>query len=267
MELPVDLAVDLAVVTGASSGIGEATVRVLVGLGYTVLAGARRLDRLNALAASLPAGRCVPVALDVTNEASVAALAAAVGDRPLHVLVNNAGLSRGLSRLEDAPEEHWRTMMETNVFGVYRVTRALMPAIRRATTVQRASAAGSIPGHAHIVNMGSIAGFSNYVGGSGYAASKHAVRAISQTLRLELVGAPIRVTEINAGLVETEFSIVRFDGDVEAAKKPYAGITPLVAEDIADLVEFAVSRKPHVNIDEIVVKPVRQAWVSTVVRD
>ena len=267
MELPVDLAVDLAVVTGASSGIGLATVRVLVGLGYTVIAGARRLDRLNALAASLPAGRCVPVALDVTNEASVAELAAAVGDRPLHVLVNNAGLSRGLARLEDAPEEHWRTMMETNVFGVYRVTRALMPAIRRAATVPRASASGIIAGHSHIVNMGSIAGFSNYVGGSGYAASKHAVRAISQTLRLELVGAPIRVTEINAGLVETEFSIVRFDGDIDAAKKPYAGITPLVAEDIADLVEFAVSRKPHVNIDEIVVKPVRQSWVSTVVRD
>lgn len=270
MTLPA-LPVDLAVVTGASSGIGAATVRALVDLGYTVIAGARRQDRLAALAASLPAGRCIPVALDVTDEASVAALAASLADRPLHVLVNNAGLSRGLARLEDAPEEHWRTMMETNVFGVYRVTRALLPALRRATATPRRATPGvegapAVDGHAHIVNIGSIAGFDTYVGGSGYAASKHAVRAISQTLRLELVGVPIRVTEVNAGLVETEFSIVRFDGDVEAAKKPYAGITPLVAEDIADLVQFAVSRKPHVNLDELVVKPVRQARVATVAR-
>lgn len=257
---------ELAVVTGASSGIGAESVRRLVELGYTVVAGARRVDRVEALAAELAPGRVEAVALDVTDQASVAALVAHVGDRPLHVLVNNAGLSRGLGKVEDAPEEHWRQMFETNVFGLYRVTQGLLPALRRGCAVPRSTPRGDVEGHAHIVNIGSIAGFETYVGGGGYAASKHAVRAISQTLRLELHGEPIRVTEINAGLVETEFSVVRFDGDVEKAKKPYAGIDPLVAADIADLVHFAVSRPAHVNIDEIVVKPVRQARVALVAR-
>lgn len=257
---------DLAVVTGASSGIGEATVRRLVELGYTVIAGARRVERVKALAAEFAPGAVEAVHLDVTDEASVAALVAHVADRPLHVLVNNAGLSRGLARLEDAPEEHWRTMLETNVMGLYRVTKALMPSIRRAFGVPRGTPRGDVEGHAHIVNIGSIAGFDTYVGGSGYAASKHAVRAITHTLRLELHGDPVRITEINAGLVETEFSLVRFDGDAEKAAKPYAGIDPLVAYDIADLVHFAVSRPPHVNIDELVVRPVRQARVTLVAR-
>ncbi len=257
------MSLDLALVTGASSGIGEASVHRLVALGYRVLAAGRRMERLEALALQFPAGVCVPVLLDVTSEESVAALADLLGVGPLHVLVNSAGLSRGLAPLEHAPEAHWRAMMETNVMGLYRVTRTVMPHLRRACERRRAD---GTPGHSHLVNIGSIAGFQNYVGGSGYAASKHAVRAISQTLRLELVGTPIRVTEINAGLVETEFSLVRFDGDAEKAAKPYAGIEPLVAEDIADLVAFAVSRKPHVNIDEIVVKPIRQASVSVVVR-
>lgn len=244
-----------AVITGASSGIGEATARALFAVGYEVVLGARRVERVQALAAALGAGARA-VHLDVTAEASVEALAAQVGE--VAILVNNAGLSRGLARLEDAPDEHWQSMLDTNVMGLFRVTRALLPRLR---------AGVGRWGHAHIVNVGSIAGFQTYVGGSGYTASKHAVRAITQTLRLELVGEPIRVTEVNPGLVETEFSLVRFDGDIEKARKPYAGIEPLLAADIADLIQFAVTRPPHVNIDEIVVKPVRQASASLVVRD
>jgi hypothetical protein len=238
----------LAVITGASSGIGAATARALHALGFDLVLGARRLDRLAAVAGPLGA-RALP--LDVTDPTSVAAFAAQI---PVaSVLVNNAGLSRGLDPIATSEEAHWRAMLETNVMGLQRVTRALLPALERAP-------------HAHIVNMGSIAGFQVYVGGAGYTASKHAVRAISQTLRLELVGKPIRITEINPGLVETEFSLVRFDGDAEKAAKPYVGIEPLHAEDIADCVAWAVSRPPHVNIDEIVIKPVAQASVSVVAR-
>ncbi|MFZ5479940.1 MAG: SDR family NAD(P)-dependent oxidoreductase [Myxococcota bacterium] len=238
----------VAVVTGASTGIGAATARALHALGYDLVLGARRLDRLAEVAGPLGA-RALP--LDVTDAASVAAFAAEVPVAA--VLVNNAGLSRGLDPIARSDESHWREMLETNVMGLYRVTKALLPALERAP-------------RAHVVNIGSIAGFQVYAGGGGYTASKHAVRAITQTLRLELVGKPIRVTEVNPGLVETEFSLVRFDGDAEKAKKPYAGIDPLVAEDIADCVAWAVSRPAHVNIDEIVVKPVAQASVSVVAR-
>jgi NADP-dependent 3-hydroxy acid dehydrogenase YdfG len=238
----------LAVVTGASAGIGAATARALHALGYDLVLGARRLDRLREVAEPLGARA---LALDVTDPASVEAFAAAIPVAA--VLVNNAGLSRGLDPIATSNEEHWREMIETNVMGLYRVTKALLPALERAP-------------RAHIVNLGSIAGFQVYPGGAGYTASKHAVRAISQTLRLELVGKPIRVTEINPGLVETEFSLVRFDHDAEKAAKPYAGIDPLVAEDIADCVAWAVSRPPHVNIDEIVIKPVAQASVPLVAR-
>lgn len=237
-----------AVITGASAGIGAATARALHALGFELTLGARRLDRLTEVGAPLGA-RCLP--LDVTDPASVDAFCAAIPEAD--VLVNSAGLSRGLDPVGTSSEAHWREMMETNVMGLYRVTKALLPALSRAP-------------HAHVVNVGSIAGFQVYVGGGGYCASKHAVRAITQTLRLELVGRPIRVTEVNPGLVETEFSLVRFDGDEDKAKRPYAGIDPLVAEDIADCIAWAVSRKPHVNIDEIVVKPVRQASVSVVAR-
>jgi hypothetical protein len=236
------------VITGASSGIGAATARALAALGYDLVLGARRADRLAEVARETR-GTALP--LDVTDPASVQAFAARI---PVaSVLVNNAGLSRGLDPIEHGDEAHWREMLETNVLGLLRVTRALLPALSRAP-------------HAHIVNVGSVAGFEVYVGGGGYTASKHAVRAISKTLRLELLGRPIRVTEVNPGLVETEFSLVRFDGDVARAKKPYEGIEPLVADDIADCIAWAVTRKPHVNIDEIVVRPVAQATASIVAR-
>lgn len=238
----------VAVITGASAGIGAATARTLSKLGYEVVLGARRLERIQALATEL-SGRAV--VLDVTSEKSVADFAAQVPTAA--VLVNNAGLSRGLDPIEKGLERHWREMLETNVLGLLRMTHALLPAL------------GRVP-LAHIVNVGSIAGLEVYPGGGGYTATKHAVRAISQTLRLELVGRPIRVTEIDPGMVETEFSVVRFEGDEARAKKVYQGLEPLTAEDVADCIGWAVSRPGHVNIDQIVVKPLAQAAATVVSR-
>jgi NADP-dependent 3-hydroxy acid dehydrogenase YdfG len=150
-----------------------------------------------------------------------------------------------METIAQADDEHWRTMWETNVYGLMLVTRRLLPVLESS-------------GRGHIVNIGSIAGFETYAGGAGYASAKHAVRAISQTLRLELLGKPVRVTEIDPGLVETEFSLVRL-GDAERARKVYEGITPLTAYDIADCIAFAVTRPWHVNIDEIDVRPIAQA--------
>jgi NADP-dependent 3-hydroxy acid dehydrogenase YdfG len=210
--------------------------------------GARRLDRLQEVAERC-GGRALE--LDVTDESSVESFVAQV-DRA-DVLVNNAGLALGLGPLEDMPDEELSVMWETNVLGLVRMTRALIPKLEAT-------------GNGHVVNVGSIAGFETYPGGAGYTASKHAVRAITRTLRLELLGRPIRVTEISPGLVETEFSLVRFRGDAQAAKKPYEGITPLSADDIADCIAWAVTRPAHVDIDEIVVRPVAQATATNVAR-
>ena len=237
-----------AVVTGASSGIGAATARALAAAGYSVVVGARRMDRLEALAAEI-GGRAIQ--LDVTDRASVEAFAAQV---PLvNLLVNNAGGALGLEPIAQSVDEHWRTMWETNVLGLMLVTRALLPALE-------ASGAG------HIVNVGSIAGLESYPGGAGYTSVKHGVVAITETLRIELLGKPIRVTEVDPGMVETDFSLVRFDGDEERAKKVYAGVTPLTAEDIADCIAWVATRPPHVNIDHMRVTPLAQASATLVHR-
>jgi NADP-dependent 3-hydroxy acid dehydrogenase YdfG len=193
--------------------------------------------------------------LDVTDEQSVSDFVRAVGKKfgRIDVLVNNAGGALGLNPIAEARDDEWIGMWKTNVLGLMWMTRACLPLLRKAK-------------HAHIVNIGSIAGFETYKGGAGYTAVKHAVRAITKTLRLELNGEPIRITEIAPGLVETEFSIVRFHGDRGAAKAVYEGLKPLTAEDIADCVVFAVTRPAHVDIDEIVVRPVAQANVTTVAR-
>lgn len=238
----------IAVVTGASSGIGAATARRLARDGFEVVLGARRLDRLEEVAAE-SGGRAVE--LDVTSAVSVTAFASALGR--VDVLVNNAGMASGFGPLKDIPDDRLEVMWETNVLGLLRVTRALLDKLEAS-------------GRGHIVNVGSIAGFETYKGGGGYTASKHAVRAITRTLRLELLGKPVRVTEVAPGLVETEFSLVRFDGDRELARRTYAGITPLVADDIADCIGWAVTRPPHVNIDEIVVRPLDQATVDHINR-
>ncbi len=241
----------VAVITGASSGIGAATAIALGRRGYRIVVGARRVERLARVAGE----GGVALRLDVTDEVSVSDFVREVGKRfgRIDVLVNNAGGALGLNPIADAVDDEWIGMWKTNVLGLMWMTRACLPLLRKAR-------------HGHIVNIGSIAGFETYKGGAGYTAVKHAVRAITKTLRLELNGEPIRVTEIAPGLVETEFSLVRFHGDRKAAKVPYEGIKPLTSEDIADCIVFAVTRPPHVDIDEIVVRPVAQANVVTVAR-
>lgn len=238
-----------AVITGASAGIGAATAIRLVKEGFDVVLGARRHDRVEEVAREA-GGRAL--LLDVRDLDSIESFAAEI--ERADVLVNNAGLASGFGSLAEIDDADVETMFETNVLGLIRVTRALLPKLEAS-------------GNGHIVNVGSIASFETYPGGGGYTASKHAVRAITQTLRKELLGKPIRVTQIDPGLVETEFSLVRFGGDAEKAKKPYEGMTPLVADDIADCIAFAVTRPPHVDIDEIVVRPVAQATATMIHRD
>jgi NADP-dependent 3-hydroxy acid dehydrogenase YdfG len=238
-----------AAVTGASSGIGEATARALAAAGWQVFLGARRQDRLREIAEAIGA---TAISLDVTDAASVEAFAGQLPDA-LHLLVNNAGGAQGVERIEAAVDDKWRWMWETNVLGTMRVTRALLPRLRAS-------------GDGHVVNVGSIAGFETYVGGAGYTGAKHAERALTRTLRLELLGEPVRVTEVSPGLVETEFSLVRFAGDAERAKAVYKGMEPLIADDVADCIVWAATRPARVNIDEIVVRPRDQATATMVHR-
>jgi NADP-dependent 3-hydroxy acid dehydrogenase YdfG len=238
----------IALVTGASSGIGAATVRSLAGAGFEVVGAARRLELVEKIASEL-GGRALR--LDVTDPDSVAELAEAVPE--LSVLVNNAGGALGLEPVAEADEQNWHGMYETNVMGVMRVTKALMPALERS-------------GDAHIVVMGSVAGVEVYPGGGGYTAAKHAAHALAQTLRLELLGKPIRVTEIAPGLVETEFSLVRFGGDRQKADAVYQGVTPLTGEDVADAIAYVVTRPSHVDIDYLAIKPRDQATARDVNR-
>ncbi len=233
-----------AVVTGASSGIGAATARALADQGYDVLCAARRTDQVGALAAEI-GGRSVTC--DVTSSESVASLAEAVGES-LHVLVNNAGGAFGFDPVAEADPEEWRHMYEVNVIGLLRVTQALLPALRAS-------------GDGLIVNVGSTAGRIAYEGGAGYTAAKHGTQVVTETLRLELVGEPIRVSEVAPGMVRTEeFALNRFDGDRARADSVYAGVPdPLVADDVADAIAWIATRPSHVNIDELVIKPRAQA--------
>jgi NADP-dependent 3-hydroxy acid dehydrogenase YdfG len=233
------------VVTGASSGIGAASARALAAEGFHVVVAARRADRLEALAAEV-GGRAV--ALDVTDDASVAALAEGVADLPsVDCVVHCAGGALGLEPVVESDVERWRSMYDTNVLGVVRVTQVLLPRLRSS-------------GRGHVVVMGSIAGSEVYPGGGGYCAAKHAVRATTETMRWELHTEGIRVTEVAPGMVHTpEFSLVRFDGDAEKAAKVYEGARPIYAEDVAEVVAFVATRPPNVDIDRVVVKPVGQA--------
>jgi NADP-dependent 3-hydroxy acid dehydrogenase YdfG len=237
-----------AVITGASSGIGAATARALAGEGYRTILAARRLDRLETLATE-SGGEAV--ALDVTDPDSVAALAERL--ESCDVLVNNAGGALGLEPMADADEENWLGMYEANVMGTMRMTRALLPRLVAS-------------GDGHVVGVTSIAAIETYRGGAGYNAAKHAQRATLRVLRLELLGRPVRVTEVAPGMVETEFSLVRFGGDEEAAGRVYEGMTPLRAEDVAECIRWALAQPPHVNVDEIVVRPRDQATAADVHR-
>jgi NADP-dependent 3-hydroxy acid dehydrogenase YdfG len=237
-----------AVVTGASSGIGAATARRLAAEGFDVVVGARRLDRLRGVAEPIGARA---LELDVTSTASVEAFCDRVGD--CAVLVNNAGGALGLDRFEDADEERWRTMYESNVLGSVRMTRALLPALEAS-------------GDGRIVMVGSIAGWEPYEGGAGYNAAKFAMRAATKALRYELLGRPVRVTSVDPGMVETEFSLVRFDGDEQRAATVYEGVDALTADDVADCIAFAVTRPSHVNVDTLIVLPRDQAGPGKVHR-
>jgi len=232
-----------AVVTGASSGIGAATARRLAAQGYDVVAAARRKDRLDALAAECGVR---PAVLDVTDDASVAALAASL--ESCHVLVNNAGGAFGLEPVEKADEAAWRQMWETNVLGMMRVTRALLPKLEAS-------------GDGVIVTVTSTAGHGVYEGGAGYTAAKHAETAVCETLRLELCGRPVRVVEVAPGMVATEeFSLNRLGGDQARADAVYAGVPgPLSADDVADCIAWAATRPWNVNVDLLIVRPRAQA--------
>ncbi|WP_018724150.1 SDR family NAD(P)-dependent oxidoreductase [Salinispora fenicalii] len=242
----------VAVVTGASSGIGAATVRRLAAEGFHVLAAARRTDRLADLVQEVEAngGSATAVGCDVTSDESVARLAAAAAAAPgpVNLLVNNAGGARGLDPVETGAVGDWQWMYDVNVLGTLRVTQALLPALV-------SSGAGTI------VVVSSTAGFTVYEGGGGYAAAKHAQTAVAGTLRLELCGRPVRVVEIDPGMVRTEeFSLVRFGGDADRADAVYAGVSePLVADDVADCVAWCATRPQHVNVDRLVVRPLAQA--------
>ncbi|MCW1960331.1 MAG: SDR family oxidoreductase [Mycobacterium sp.] len=234
----------VAVVTGASSGIGEATARTLAAQGFHVVAVARRQDRIEGIAAEIGG---TAVVADVTDDSAVRALA----DRleRVDVLVNNAGGAKGLAPVAEANLDDWRWMWETNVLGTLRVTRALLPALIAS-------------GDGLIVTVTSTAALEIYDGGAGYTAAKHAQGALHRTPRGELPGTPVGLTEIAPGAAQTAVSLVRFGGDEQRAEKVYAGITPLTAQDVAEVIGFVASRPPHVDIDQIVMRPRDQANAS-----
>lgn len=238
----------IAVVTGASSGIGAATARRLAADGFHVVAAARRADRLADLTDRIAAegGTAVAVRCDITSDQEVAALAAQLPGPPT-LLVNNAGGAIGLEPVAEADLADWQRMYEVNVLGTVRVTKALLPGLEAT-------------GQGTVVVLSSIAGLMVYEGGGGYTAAKHGQTAVAETLRLELLGRPVRVIEIDPGMVKTdEFSLVRFRGDPERAAKVYEGVAqPLLAEDIADCVAWCATRPHHVNVDRLVVRPLAQ---------
>lgn len=246
------------VVTGASSGIGEATARLFAAHGWEVIGVARRAERLEALAADLGASFRA-VTADLTDDADVArAVAEITAAGPLHALVNNAGGAFGLATVEESDPADWRAMFEINVLAVKNVIAALLPALRDGARDA---------GHADILTVTSIAATVAYEGGSGYNAAKAGAHMLMAVLRLELAGEPIRVIEIAPGMVKTDFSLVRFDGDREKADAVYAGVAdPLSADDIAASIVHAVELPGHVNLDVVTIKPVAQAAPYKVVR-
>jgi 3-hydroxy acid dehydrogenase / malonic semialdehyde reductase len=245
-------------ITGASAGIGEACARAFAAAGARLVLAARRTARLEALAAELAERHATAAHLLELDVRDLAGVEAALGSLPapwgeVDVLVNNAGLGRGLDRLPAGEPADWDEMLDTNVKGVLWVTRAVVPGM-----VAR--------GRGHVVNLGSVAGHEVYPGGAVYCATKHALGAITRGLRMDLLGTGVRVSTVDPGLVETEFSLVRFHGDRERAARVYRGLTPLTPADVADAVVWAATRPPHVNVDEIILKPTDQASASLVHR-
>jgi NADP-dependent 3-hydroxy acid dehydrogenase YdfG len=248
-----------AVITGASSGIGAATARQLAAAGHHVILTARRKDRIEALAAELTAAghRATAYTLDVTDRAAVDAFATELGRLPsVNVLVNNAGGALGADPVATGDPADWRQMYETNVIGTLNLTQALLPAL-------------TASGDGTVVVLSSTAGHGTYEGGAGYVAAKHGAHVLAETLRLEIVGTPVRVIEIAPGMVKTEeFATTRFNGDTEKAAKVYEGVAePLTADDVADTITWAVTRPSHVNVDLLILRPRAQASNTKVHRE
>ncbi len=248
----------IILITGASSGIGTACARIFAGAGAKLILAARRLERLQQLADTLNKDFSTEIHLLQLDVRDRSAVESAISTLPpswsdIDILINNAGLSRGLDKLHEANFQDWEDMIDTNVKGLLYVSRYVVPGM-----VSR--------DRGHLVNLGSIAGHQTYPGGNVYCATKAAVRAISEGLKQDLLGTRVRVTSVDPGMVETEFSEVRFHGDSERAKKVYQGVTPLTADDVADVIFFCVTRSPHVNINEVVLMPVDQASATLVNR-
>ncbi|MEW5858922.1 MAG: SDR family oxidoreductase [Cyanobacteriota bacterium] len=248
----------IVVITGASSGIGAACAKVFAQAGAKLILVARRQERLQELADELSkefSCQLHLLALDVRDRASVESAFSSLPDAwaDVDILINNAGLSRGLNKLHEGSIQDWEEMIDTNIKGLLYCTRYLVPGM-----VNR--------GKGHVVNLGSIAGHQTYPGGNVYCASKAAVKSISEGLKQDLLGTPVRVTSVDPGLVETEFSQVRFHGDSDRAQKVYQGLTPLTPEDIADVIFFCVTRPAHVNISELLLVPTDQATATQVHR-
>lgn len=248
----------IILITGASSGIGTACARIFAGAGAKLILAARRLERLQQLADTLIkefGSEIYLLQLDVRDrnavEEAISTLPSAWSN--IDILINNAGLSRGLDKLHEGSFQDWEDMIDTNVKGLLYVSRYVIPGM-----VSR--------DRGHVVNLGSIAGHQTYPGGNVYCATKAAVRAISEGLKQDLLGTQVRVTSVDPGMVETEFSNVRFHGDAERANKVYQGVKPLTADDVADVIFFCVTRSPHVNINEVVLMPVDQASATLVNR-
>lgn len=250
--------VGTVLITGASAGIGEACARAFAAVGARLLLAARRGDRLSALAAELRADAGVEVQELEMDVRDLGVVTRVIGDlsaewRDIDLLVNNAGLGRGIDPVQSGDPRDWDEMIDTNLKGLLYLTRAVLPGM-----LER--------GRGHVVNIGSIAGREMYPGGAVYCATKAGVDAITRGLRMDLLGTPVRVTNVMPGLVETEFSVVRFRGDEERAAGVYRGYLPLTAADVADAVVYVATRPAHVNVDEIMLKPVAQASTTMVDR-
>lgn len=248
----------IVLITGASSGIGEACARVFAQAGAKLILAARRQERLEQLALQLSQEHGCELYLMPLDVCDRTRIQSALDQLPLpwseiDILINNAGLSRGLDKLYEASIPDWEEMIDTNIKGLLYMTRALVPGM-----VNR--------GRGHVINIGSIAGHQTYPGGSVYCATKAALQAISEGLKQDLLGTPVRVSSVDPGMVETSFSEVRFHGDTERAKKVYQGLTPLTAEDVADVVFFCATRSPHVNISQVILMPTDQASATLVYR-